>query len=183
MIEKTTEFDKFVKGEIPIWITYDMNAYRARYIAGLGDAIDIVIPGREPSPPPTPSAFVKGGPNPNAGKLWLNYILSSEGQGLFAKGFVRPILPGLRCPRTWRTVPPGVGLRPGKGRGPGEGLEGAERGSLSLGQQSAGGELETMERRSEPGFCCCLSRRCWGCFCSGLSRSCCESLFIEGGSP
>ncbi len=45
MIEKTTEFDKFVKGEIPIWITYDMNAYRARYIAGLGDAIDIVIPG------------------------------------------------------------------------------------------------------------------------------------------
>ncbi len=41
---------------------------------------------------------MKGGPNPNAGKLWLNYILSEEGQGLFAKGFVRPILPGFKMP-------------------------------------------------------------------------------------
>ncbi|MGI6253345.1 MAG: extracellular solute-binding protein [Aminivibrio sp.] len=98
MIEKTTEFDKFVKGEIPIWITYDMNAYRARYIAGLGDAIDIVIPEEGTITAPYAMSLVKGGPNPNAGKLWLNYILSSEGQGLFAKGFVRPILPGFEMP-------------------------------------------------------------------------------------
>ena len=98
MIEKTTEFDKFVKGEIPVWITYDMNAYRARYIAGLGDAIDIVIPAEGTITAPYAISLVKGGPNPSSGKLWLNYILSSEGQGLFAKGYVRPILPGFRMP-------------------------------------------------------------------------------------
>ncbi len=75
-----------------------MNAYRARYIAGLGDAIDIVIPGEGTITAPYAISLVKGGPNPNAGKLWLNYILSSEGQGLFAKGFVRPILPGFEMP-------------------------------------------------------------------------------------
>ncbi|NLL36424.1 MAG: extracellular solute-binding protein [Fretibacterium sp.] len=98
MIEKTTEFDKFVKGEIPIWITYDANAYRARYIAGLGDAIDIVIPAEGTITSPYAMSLVKGGPNPNSGKLWLNYVLSDEGQGLFARGFVRPILPGFKIP-------------------------------------------------------------------------------------
>lgn len=98
MIEKTTEFDKFLKGEIPVWITYDMNAYRAKYIAGLGDAIDIVIPEEGTITSPYALSLVKGGPNPNSGKLWLNYILSEEGQGLFAKGYVRPILPGFKLP-------------------------------------------------------------------------------------
>lgn len=98
MIEKTTEYDKFIKGEIPIWITYDMNAYRAKYIAGLGDDVEIVIPGEGTIASPYAISLVKGGPNPNAGKLWLNYITSEEGQGLFARGFVRPILPGFDFP-------------------------------------------------------------------------------------
>jgi putative spermidine/putrescine transport system substrate-binding protein len=98
MIEKTTEYDKFIKGEIPIWITYDMNAYRAKYIAGLKDAVEIVIPEEGTIASPYAISLVKGGPNPNAGKLWLNYILSEEGQGLFAKGFVRPILPDFDFP-------------------------------------------------------------------------------------
>ncbi|MDR1622381.1 MAG: extracellular solute-binding protein [Synergistaceae bacterium] len=98
MIEKTTEFDKFVKGEIPIWITYDANAYRAKYIAGLGDAIDIVIPAEGTIASPYAMSLVKGGPNPNTGKLWLNYIMSDEGQGLFAKGYVLPIIPGFQMP-------------------------------------------------------------------------------------
>jgi putative spermidine/putrescine transport system substrate-binding protein len=103
MIEKTTEFDKFVKGEIPIWSTYDMNAYRARYIAGLGDAIDIVIPEEGTITAPYAISLVKGGPNPNAGKLWLNYILSSKGRGSLRKGSSGPFSPVLKCPRTWRT--------------------------------------------------------------------------------
>ncbi|MDR1730559.1 MAG: extracellular solute-binding protein [Synergistaceae bacterium] len=98
MIEKTTEFDKFVKGEIPVWITYDANAYRARYIAGLGDAVEIVIPSEGTITSPYAMSLVKGAPNPNTGKLWLNYILSEEGQGLFARGFVRPIIPGFKIP-------------------------------------------------------------------------------------
>ena len=29
-------------------------------------------------------------PNPNAGKLWLNFIMTDAGQTTFAEGFVRP---------------------------------------------------------------------------------------------
>ena len=39
-------------------------------------------------------SLVKNGPNPNAGKLWLNFIMSEAGQSLFAQGFVRPAVPG-----------------------------------------------------------------------------------------
>lgn len=98
MIEKTTEYDKFIKGEIPIWITYDWNAYRAKYIAGLGDAVDIVIPEEGTITSPYAISMVKGAPHPNAAKLWLNFIMSGEGQKIFAKGFVRPILTDVELP-------------------------------------------------------------------------------------
>lgn len=39
-------------------------------------------------------SLVKNGPNPNAGKLWLNFIMSEAGQTLSAQGFVRPAVPG-----------------------------------------------------------------------------------------
>lgn len=98
MIEKTTEYDKFLKGEIPIWITYDWNAYRAKYIANLGDAVEIILPKDGTITAPYAISMAKGAPNPNTAKLWLNFILSEEGQGIFAKGFVRPILPGVKLP-------------------------------------------------------------------------------------
>ncbi|HOK20073.1 MAG TPA: extracellular solute-binding protein, partial [Thermosynergistes sp.] len=98
MIEKTTEYDKFIKGEIPIWITYDWNAYRAKYIAGLGDAVDVVIPEEGTITSPYAISMVKGAPHPNAAKLWLNFIMSGEGQKIFAKGFVRPILTDVELP-------------------------------------------------------------------------------------
>lgn len=98
MIEKTTEYDKFVKGEIPIWITYDWNGYRAKYIGGLGDDVEIVIPKEGTITAPYAISLVKGAPHPNAGKLWLNFIMSEAGQKIFAKGFVRPILPDVELP-------------------------------------------------------------------------------------
>lgn len=91
MIEKTTEYDKFVKGEIPVWITYDFNGYRAKYIGGLGDDVTILIPREGTITAPYAISLVKGAPHPNAARLWLNFIMSDEGQRLFAEGFVRPI--------------------------------------------------------------------------------------------
>jgi putative spermidine/putrescine transport system substrate-binding protein len=41
---------------------------------------------------------VKNGPNPNAGKLWLNFILSDEGQKIFAQGYVRPSVADIALP-------------------------------------------------------------------------------------
>lgn len=98
MIEKTTPFDKFIKGEIPVWITYDWNGYRAKYIAGLGDDVDIIIPEEGTITSPYAVSMAKGAPNPNSAKLWLNYILSDEGQQTFAKGFVRPIRDDVELP-------------------------------------------------------------------------------------
>ncbi|MCS7232891.1 MAG: extracellular solute-binding protein [Synergistetes bacterium] len=98
MIEKTTEYDKFVKGEIPIWITYDWNGYRAKYIGGLGDDVEIVIPKEGTITAPYAISLVKGAPHPNAAKLWLNFIMSEAGQRIFAKGFTRPILPDIELP-------------------------------------------------------------------------------------
>lgn len=92
MIEKTTEYDKFVKGEVPVWLTYDFNAYRAKYIGGLGEDVAIVIPKEGTITAPYAISMVKGSPHPNAAKLWLNFIMSEEGQKIFAEGFVRPIL-------------------------------------------------------------------------------------------
>ncbi len=92
MIEKTTEYDKFVKGEVPVWLTYDFNAYRAKYIGELGDDVGIVVPKEGTITAPYAISMVKGAPHPNSAKLWLNFIMSEEGQKIFAEGFVRPIL-------------------------------------------------------------------------------------------
>jgi putative spermidine/putrescine transport system substrate-binding protein len=43
-------------------------------------------------------SLVKNGPDPNAGKLWLNFIMTNDGQTTFAEGFVRPSVPDVKLP-------------------------------------------------------------------------------------
>ena len=93
-IEGTTPYAKFVKGEIPIWIGYENDGLKAKYVDGMGDAVEVIIPKEASVAAPYAMSLVKNGPNPNAGKLWLNFIMSEVGQGLFAQGFVRPAVPG-----------------------------------------------------------------------------------------
>ncbi len=97
-VEGTTPYAKFVKGEIPIWIAYENDGLKAKYTDGLGDAVEVVIPKEASAAAPYGISLVKNGPNPNAGKLWLNYIMTQEGQTTFAKGFVRPSVPGVALP-------------------------------------------------------------------------------------
>jgi putative spermidine/putrescine transport system substrate-binding protein len=94
----TTPYAQFVKGEIPIWISYENDGLRAKYTDGLGDAVAVVIPEEASASAPYAISLVAGGPNPNAGKLWLNFIMTEMGQGIFAEGFVRPAVPGIRLP-------------------------------------------------------------------------------------
>jgi putative spermidine/putrescine transport system substrate-binding protein len=94
----TTPYAQFVKGEIPIWISYENDGLRAKYTDGLGDAVAVVIPEEASASAPYAISLVEGGPNPNAGKLWLNFIMTEKGQGIFAEGFVRPAVPGIRLP-------------------------------------------------------------------------------------
>ncbi|MCP5152569.1 MAG: ABC transporter substrate-binding protein [Ectothiorhodospiraceae bacterium] len=94
----TTPYAQFLKGEIPIWIGYENDGLKAKYKDGMGDAIDVVIPTEASAAAPYAISLVKGGPNPNAGKLWLNFIMTDEGQARFADGFVRPSVPGVKLP-------------------------------------------------------------------------------------
>lgn len=95
--ESTVETAKFLKGEIPIWIGYDFNGYKAIYQGG-ADAV-VVIPRDGTITVPYVISMVKGAPHPNAAKLWLSFILSYEGQQIFSKGFVRPVVPGVEFPK------------------------------------------------------------------------------------
>ena len=94
-VEGTTPYAKFLKGEIPIWIGYENDGLKAKHVDGMGDAVEVVIPKEASAAAPYAISLVKGGPNPNSGKLWLNFIMSEAGQSLFAQGFVRPSVLGI----------------------------------------------------------------------------------------
>jgi putative spermidine/putrescine transport system substrate-binding protein len=97
-VEGTTPYAKFLKGEIPIWIGYENDGLKAKYQDGMGDAIAVVIPAEATVAAPYAISLVKNGPNPNAGKLWLNFIMTNMGQTTFAEGFVRPSVPDVKLP-------------------------------------------------------------------------------------
>lgn len=94
----TTPYAQFLKGEIPIWIGYENDGLKAKHIDGMGDDIAVVIPEEASAAAPYAISLVKNGPNPNAGRLWLNYIMTEVGQTTFAEGFVRPSVPDVALP-------------------------------------------------------------------------------------
>ena len=96
----TTPYAQFLKGEIPIWIGYENDGLKAKFKDGMGDAVEVVIPKEASAAAPYAISLVKDGPNPNAGKLWLNFIMTEEGQARFADGFVRPAVPGVKLPES-----------------------------------------------------------------------------------
>lgn len=102
----TTPYAQFVKGEIPIWIGYENDGLKAIHTDGLGDDVAVVIPEEASAAAPYAISLVRNGPNPNAGKLWLNYIMTEEGQTTFAEGFVRPSVPGVELPAEVRALLP-----------------------------------------------------------------------------
>jgi len=109
----TTPYAQFLKGEIPIWIGYENDGLKAKYTDGMGDDVTIVIPEEASAMAPYAISLVKGGPNPNAGKLWLNYIMTDTGQATFADGFVRPAVPGVKLPAdVAEKLPPAPQLKP-----------------------------------------------------------------------
>jgi len=94
----TTPYAQFVKGEIPIYIGYENDGLKAKYKDGMGDAVEVVIPEEASAAAPYAISLVKDAPHPNAGKLWLNFIMTEEGQARFADGYVRPSVPGVELP-------------------------------------------------------------------------------------
>lgn len=94
----TTPYAQFVRGEIPIWINFVNDGLRAKFVDGMGDDVEVVSPAEGTVAAPYTISLVRNAPRPEAGRLWLNFIMSEMGQRLFAEGFVTPAVPGVPIP-------------------------------------------------------------------------------------
>lgn len=77
------------QGEIPILIDADFNGYQLKNNSGA--PVEVVIPCEGSISIPYVIGLVKGAPNSEGGKKLLDFVLSDEGQALFAQSYLRPI--------------------------------------------------------------------------------------------
>jgi putative spermidine/putrescine transport system substrate-binding protein len=85
-------YNAVLRGEIPIWINADGNGYKMRYVDG--GPIAVVIPSEGSFSMPLVMGMVKGAPHPSETRKYLDWLLTSEAQAEFAKGFFRPVIEG-----------------------------------------------------------------------------------------
>jgi len=77
------------QGEIPILIDADFNGYK---LANIDEApIEVVIPCEGSLAIPYVISLVRNGPNPEAGRALIDFVISDEGQRLFAESYLRPV--------------------------------------------------------------------------------------------
>lgn len=89
IVPKQTSYARVLSGEIAILLDYDFNAYRARYKDNANVAF--VIPAEGSVIVPYVMSLVANSPNPENGRKALDFILSDEGQALWANAFLRPV--------------------------------------------------------------------------------------------
>jgi len=89
IVPKQTSYARVLSGEIPILFDYDFNAYRGKY---KDDAnVVFVIPAEGTVVVPYVMSLVKNSPNPDLGKKILDFIMSEQGQAVWANAFLRPV--------------------------------------------------------------------------------------------
>jgi putative spermidine/putrescine transport system substrate-binding protein len=93
---KQTATPRVIKGEIPILIDADFNGYRPRVKENA--PLQVVIPAEGSLKMLYVIGMVKGAPRPDAAKKLIDYVLSDEGQKIWAGGFVQPIRAGMVPP-------------------------------------------------------------------------------------
>ena len=89
IVPKQTSYARVLSGEIPILLDYDFNAYRAKYKDKAN--IAFVIPAEGTVVVPYVMSLVNKGPNPANGKKVLDFVLSNEGQAIWANAYLRPV--------------------------------------------------------------------------------------------
>ena len=89
IVPKQTSYARVLSGEIPILFDYDFNAYRGKYKDKANVAF--VIPQEGTVVVPYVMSLVKNGPNPAKGKAILDFIMSDDGQKVWANAFLRPV--------------------------------------------------------------------------------------------
>jgi len=89
IVPKQTSYARVLSGEIPILLDYDFNAYRAKYKDKAN--IQFVIPAEGTVIVPYVMALVKNDPNPANAKKVLDFLMSDEGQAVWANAYLRPV--------------------------------------------------------------------------------------------
>lgn len=91
IVPKQTSYARVVSGEIPILFDYDFNAYRARYEEDGNFAF--VLPCEGSVRVPYVMSLVANASHPELGKRVLDFVLSDEGQAIWANAWLQPARP------------------------------------------------------------------------------------------
>jgi putative spermidine/putrescine transport system substrate-binding protein len=89
IVPKQTSYARVLSGEIAILLDYDFNAYRAKYKDKANVAF--VIPSEGTLAVPYVMSLVAKAPHAAEGKKVLDFVLSDEGQAIWAKAYLRPV--------------------------------------------------------------------------------------------
>jgi putative spermidine/putrescine transport system substrate-binding protein len=89
IVPKQTSYARVLSGEIPILLDYDFNAYRAKYKDKAN--VVFVIPAEGTVIVPYVMSLVNNGPNAANGKKVLDFVMSNEGQSIWANAYLRPV--------------------------------------------------------------------------------------------
>ncbi len=89
IVPKQTSYARVLSGEIPILLDYDFNAYRAKYKDKAN--VVFVIPAEGSVVVPYVMSLVGNDPNQAAAKKVLDFVLSDEGQAVWANAYLRPV--------------------------------------------------------------------------------------------
>jgi len=89
IVPKQTSYARVLSGEIPILLDYDFNAYRAKYKDKANVAF--VIPAEGTVVVPYVMSLTNNAPHAADGKKVLDFIMSDEGQAVWANAYLRPV--------------------------------------------------------------------------------------------
>ncbi|MGR5252339.1 ABC transporter substrate-binding protein [Vibrio astriarenae] len=93
IVPRQTSYARVISGEIPILLDYDFNAYRAKYDDYSN--VEFVIPQEGTIAVPYVMSKVKNSPNTENGKKILDFVLSEQGQQVWANAYLRPVIEGV----------------------------------------------------------------------------------------
>ena len=89
IVPKQTSYARVLSGEIAILLDYDFNAYRAKYKDKAN--VEFVIPAEGTVVVPYVMSLVAKAPNAANGKKALDFVMSNEGQAIWANAYLRPV--------------------------------------------------------------------------------------------
>jgi len=104
IVVNQTSYARVLSGEIPILVDADFNALRAKY---KDDAnVVFVMPKEGSLAVPYVMAMTKGAPHPEATRKVFDFLLSDQGQMIFASAYLRPVrVSALPASATARLLP------------------------------------------------------------------------------